>query len=71
MEIDPYIKTNRNIKKNGNGYAFKCSESTTQMLGDIRHWLKADSMGQALRCCVERMHRDLQHANKSRKECNR
>ena len=54
-------------KNNGSGYVFRCSEQTTQLLGDIRRWMKVDTMGDALRCCIERMHMhasDMEHVRK-------
>ena len=51
-------------KNNGSGYVFRCSEQTTQLLGDIRRWMKVDTMGDALRCCIERMHSDMEHVRK-------
>ena len=50
--------------KSGSGYAFRLDERTTQMLGDIRRWMKVDTMGDALGCCVERMHSDMEHVRK-------
>lgn len=46
------------------GYTIRIDERTTQLLGDIKHWIKSPTLVGALRCCVERMHGDMEHVRK-------
>ena len=48
----------------GAGYTIRIDERTTQLLGDIKHWIKSPTLIGALRCCIERMHSDMEHVRK-------
>ncbi len=50
--------------KDESGYTIRIDERTTQLLGDIKQWIKSPTLVGALRCCIERMHSDMEHVRK-------
>jgi hypothetical protein len=50
--------------KDESGHTIRMDERTTQLLGDIKQWIKSPTLVGALRCCIERMHSDMEHVRK-------
>ena len=50
--------------KDESGYTVRIDERTTQLLTDVKRWSNAPTLLGALRCCIERMHSDMEHVRK-------
>jgi len=46
------------------GYTIHMDEPTTHLLADIKRWINSPTLVGALRCCIKRMHSDMEHVRK-------